>query len=311
MNILSIQSHVAYGYVGNRAATFPLQRLGLEVWAINTVQFSNHTGYGAWTGAVFAPDQVGALLDGIAALGVLGECDAVLSGYLGDSATGQAVIEAARRVRAANPKALWCCDPVMGDVGRGFFVRPGIPEMFRDQVLRNADIVTPNQFELDYLAGAPTRTLEQAVAACRRLLAQGPRVVLVTSLHRAPEIAPEIAPETAEGTADADPDQIEMLAVTAEGAWLVATPLLRFPVPPNGSGDAVAALFLAHYLRSGDAAAALGEAAAAIFAIMQATHRARRRELDLIGAQDEIARPVRRFAVHPVGAQPAGRGSAS
>lgn len=294
MNILSIQSHVAYGYVGNRAATFPLQRLGLEVWAINTVQFSNHTGYGAWTGAVFAPDQVGALLDGIAALGVLGECDAVLSGYLGDGATGQAVIEAARRVRAANPNAIWCCDPVMGDVGRGFFVRPGIPEMFRDQALREADIITPNQFELDYLAGAPTRTMAQAVEACRKLLGRGPRVVLVTSLHRA----------------DADPDQIEMLAVTADAAWLVATPLLHFPVPPNGSGDAVAALFLAHYLRSGDAASALGEAAAAIFAIMQATHRAARRELDLIGAQDEIARPVRRFAVHAVAAQPVDRGSA-
>jgi pyridoxine kinase len=296
MNILSIQSHVAYGYVGNRAATFPLQRLGLEVWAINTVQFSNHTGYGAWTGEVFAPGHIGALLDGIAALGVLGECDAVLSGYLGDGATGQAVIEAARRVRAANPKAIWCCDPVMGDVGRGFFVRPGIPELFRDQVLRNADIVTPNQFELDYLAGAPTRTLEQAVAACRKLLAQGPRVVLVTSLHRAPEAAEETAPEIA----DVDPDQIEMLVVTAEGAWLVATPLLRFAVPPNGSGDAVAALFLAHYLRSGDAAAALAEAAAAIFAIMQTTYNAGRRELDLIGAQDEIVRPSRRFAARQV-----------
>lgn len=293
MNILSIQSHVAYGYVGNRAATFPLQRLGLEVWAINTVQFSNHTGYGAWTGAVFAPDHVGALLDGIAALGVLGECDAVLSGYLGDGATGQAVIEAARRVRAANPRAIWCCDPVMGDVGRGFFVRPGIPELFRDQVLQSADILTPNQFELDYLAGGPTRTLDQAVAACRRLLAQGPRVVLVTSLHRT----------------DADPDRIEMLAVTADAAWLVATPLLRFAVPPNGSGDAVAALFLAHYLRCGDAAAALGEAAAGIFAIMQATHRAGRRELDLIGAQDEIARPSHRFKVQHVGTPHASGGS--
>jgi len=285
MNILSIQSHVAYGYVGNRAATFPLQRLGLEVWAINTVQFSNHTGYGAWTGEVYPPAHMTALLDGIAALGVLGECDAVLSGYLGDGAMGEAVIDAATRVRAANAAALWCCDPVMGDTGRGFFVRPGIPELFRDRIVALADIVTPNQFELDYLAGATTNSLADAIAACRTVLAKGPRLVLLTSLHRQ----------------DAVVGEIEMLAVTRDQAYLVATPMLPFAVPPNGSGDAVAALFLAHYLKSHDPAAALGEAAAAIFAIMQATQRAGRRELDLIGAQDQIAQPGRRFAVQQVG----------
>jgi pyridoxine kinase len=284
MSILSIQSHVAYGYVGNRAATFPLQRLGLEVWAINTVQFSNHTGYGAWTGEVYPPTHMRALIDGIAALQVLGECEAVLSGYLGDGAMGEVVIDAVTRVRAANRQALWCCDPVMGDVGRGFFVRPGIPELFRDRILPLADIVTPNQFELDYLAGTQTRSLNDAIVACRALLSRGPRIVLVTSLHRA----------------DARPGEIEMLAVTDQAAYLVATPQLEFAIPPNGSGDAVAALFLAHYLKHKDVATALGAAAAAIFAIMQATHRAQRRELDLIGAQDEIAQPSRYFNVQQV-----------
>jgi len=284
MNILSIQSHVAYGYVGNRAATFPLQRLGLEVWAINTVQFSNHTGYGAWTGEVYPPASMAALVQGIEARGVLGECDAVLSGYLGDSAMGDVVIDAVTKVRAANDQALWCCDPVMGDVGRGFFVRSGIPELFRDRILPLTDIVTPNQFELDYLAGTETRSLDATITACRALLAKGPRIVLVTSLHRA----------------EAKAGEIEMLAVTKNAAYLVATPQLDFAVPPNGSGDAVAALFLAHYLKSKDVAAALGEAAAAIFAVMQATHRAGRRELDLIGAQDEIARPSRHFEVQQV-----------
>ncbi|MEO8559999.1 MAG: pyridoxal kinase PdxY [Rhodospirillales bacterium] len=284
MNILSIQSHVAYGYVGNRAATFPLQRLGVEVWAINTVQFSNHTGYGAWTGEVYPPAQIAALIDGIAARGVLGECDAVLSGYLGDSAMGEVVIDAATRVRKANDNALWCCDPVMGDVGRGFFVRPGIPELFRDRIVPLTDILTPNQFELDYLAGTTTSSLDDAIAACRKLLARGPRIVLVTSLHRH----------------DAKPGEIEMLAVTKNAAYLVATPQLDFATSPNGSGDAVAALFLAHYLKNKDVAKALAEAAAAIFAVMQATHRAGRRELDLIGAQDEIARPSRHFAVRPL-----------
>jgi pyridoxine kinase len=284
MNILSIQSHVAYGYVGNRAATFPLQRLGLEVWAINTVQFSNHTGYGGWTGEVYPPAHVAALMDGLAALGILGECNAVLSGYLGDGETGQAVIEAVARVRAANPQALWCCDPVMGDVGRGFFVRPGIPALFRDRIVPLADILTPNQFELEYLAGTTIDTLEQAISASRALLERGARIVLVTSLHRAHATAGDI----------------EMLAVTREAAFLVATPKLDFPTAPNGSGDAVAALFLAHYLRSGDVGQALAGAAAAIFAIMQATLSANRRELDLIGAQDQIAQPRRQFAVREI-----------
>jgi pyridoxine kinase len=248
------------------------------------VQFSNHTGYGGWTGEVYPPAHVAALMDGLAALGILGECNAVLSGYLGDGAMGEAVIDAATRVRAANAAALWCCDPVMGDTGRGFFVRPGIPELFRDHIVALADIVTPNQFELDYLAGTTTRSLADAVAACRAVLAKGPRLVLLTSLHRH----------------DAAAGEIEMLAVTADAAYLVATPLLHFEVPPNGSGDAVAALFLAHYLKSHDAAAALGEAAAAIFAVMQATQNAGRRELDLIGAQDQIAQPSQRFAVRQV-----------
>lgn len=284
MNILSIQSHVAYGYVGNRAATFPLQRLGFDVWAVNTVQFSNHTGYGAWKGEAFSPPHIRAVIDGIAERGVLGQCDALLTGYLGDPAMGEAVIEAAARVRAANPAAIWTCDPVMGDVGRGFFVRPGIPELFRDRIAPLADIVTPNQFELEHLAGGTIDTLRQAIDAAHAVIARGTGTVLVTSLQRK----------------EAAPGTIEMLAVNAGGAHLVATPWLDFAVPPNGSGDATAALFLAHYLRGRDIAQALGEAAAGIFALMDATARSGRRELAMIAAQDEMVRPARRFAVTDV-----------
>lgn len=280
MNILSIQSHVAYGYVGNRAATFPLQRLGFDVWAVNTVQFSNHSGYGTWRGEVFAADQVREVVAGIAERGVLGSCHGVLSGYLGDPAMGETVLDAVDQVRAANPAALYCCDPVMGDVGRGFFVRPGIPELFRDRIAVRADIITPNQFELEYLAGGTIDTLATALEAARSVLARGPRIVLLTSLRR------REAPEGA----------IEMLAVAPHEAWLVATPFLSFDIPPNGSGDAVAALFLATYLRTGDIGAALSGAAGAIFAIMDATRRAGQRELALIAAQDEIVAPSRRFA---------------
>src|SRR5437868_5794790 len=174
MNILSIQSHVAYGHVGNAAATFPLQRIGVEVWPIHTVQFSNHTGYGAWTGRVFEAALIGELVDGIAARGVLGTCDGVLSGYMGSADTGAAILDAVARVKAANPSARYCCDPVIGDVGRGVYVRADVPEFMRECALPAADIVTPNQFELDLLSGTATATLAGALSAVEGLRARGP-----------------------------------------------------------------------------------------------------------------------------------------
>ena len=183
MKILSIQSSVAYGHVGNSAAVFPLQRLGHEVWPVLTVHFSNHTGYGAWRGPLLDPADVREVIAGIDDRGVLGECDAVLSGYQGDPAVGAVILDAVARVKAANPDAVYCCDPVMGDVGRGMFVRPGIPEFMRDTVVPQADILTPNHFELDFLAGAhdhapSTRCWPRST----RSATAGPRDVLVTSV---------------------------------------------------------------------------------------------------------------------------------
>ncbi|MEO0394141.1 MAG: pyridoxal kinase PdxY, partial [Pseudomonadota bacterium] len=226
-SLLSIQSHVAFGYVGNRAATFPLQRLGFDVTAVNTVQFSNHTGYGAWTGEVFTADHIAGLIDGVEARGGLDVCAGVLSGYLGDAALGEVVLDAVTRVKGRNPDALFCCDPVMGDVGRGFFVRDGIPEFFRDKALASADILVPNQFELAYLADQPIATLDDALTATASLRQQGPRQVLVTSF------------EPKEGP----PDQISMLLDTDEGAWQVDTPRLPLNPAPNGAGDCTAALY--------------------------------------------------------------------
>ena len=157
MNILSIQSHVAYGHVGNSAAVFPLQRIGVEVWPVHTVQFSNHPGYGAWRGRVFSAATIRLVVQGIEERGVLGECDGVISGYLGSADTGEAVVESVARVKGANPAARYCCDPVIGDVGQGVFVRRGIPEFIKERMLPIADVVTPNQFELDYLVGRPQR----------------------------------------------------------------------------------------------------------------------------------------------------------
>ncbi|MBS0539451.1 MAG: pyridoxal kinase PdxY [Proteobacteria bacterium] len=278
MRFLSLQSHVAYGYVGNRAAVFPLQRLGHEVWAVNTVEFSNHTGYGAWRGRAAPAEQVAEIVQGIEALGVLKSCDALITGYVGDAALADVVLDTARRVRAANPKAIWCCDPVLGDIDTGIYVKPGIDTFFRDRALPAADLITPNHFELEHLTGGKVETLEAALAATRSLM-NGPRLALVTSLRRS----------------DLAADRIEMLAVTHDAAWRIATPLIGFPIAPNGTGDAVAALFAAHWLESGDAADALGKAASSIYAVLEQTAAMGERELQLVAAQERLVAPERRF----------------
>ncbi len=278
MKILSIQSSVAYGYVGNSAAVFPLQRLGHEVWPVFTVHFSNHTGYGEWRGPLLAPSDVADVIAGIADRGVLGEADAVLSGYQGDPAMGAVILDAVAQVKAANPDAVYCCDPVMGDVGRGMFVRPGIPEFMRDEVVPLADIITPNHFELDFLSGRTTRTLDEVLAAVDVVRDTGPRDVLVTSV-----------------LADDDAGEIDVVAVSDAGAWAVTTPLL--PISPNGCGDVTAALYLAHLLTTGSPAEALARTTASVYAVLEATLAAGTREIQLIAAQEAIAVPPSTFEV--------------
>jgi pyridoxine kinase len=277
LNILSIQSSVAYGHVGNSAAVFPLQRIGVEVWPVHTVHFSNHTGYDTWRGLILPVEAVAEVIQGIEERHVLARCDGVLSGYMGDVSLGKIVLEAVAKVRRANANAVYCCDPVIGDVGRGFFVRPGIPEFMRDHAVPAATIVTPNQFELEYLANRGVTDLESALEAVEVIKASGPKVVLVTSLRRQ----------------DAADDLIEVLAVDGSDAYLVGTPLL--PLNANGAGDMTAALFLAHWLRTGSIREALERTVAAVFAVLEATVRAGEREMQLIDAQEAIANPERRF----------------
>ncbi len=290
MNILSIQSHVTYGHVGNSAAVFPLQRLGFEVWPLHTLQFSNHAGYEDFAGQVFSAQHLREVVEGLAVRGVLGACDAVLSGYLGTAEAGAAVCDAVARVKAANPKALYACDPVMGDGDSGdgeggLYVDAALPEFFRERALALADIVTPNVFELETLTGARVATLEQAVAAARGLTDRGPSVVLVTGLRHDTTRAGEI----------------ELLAVTETDTWRLCTPLLACDPQPNGAGDLLAALFLGHYLRARDAGRALEAAAAAAFAVLDATRAAGARELQLIAAQDQIVAPKRHFSADRIG----------
>ncbi|MDA8048885.1 MAG: pyridoxal kinase PdxY [Rhodospirillales bacterium] len=280
MNILSLQSWVAYGHVGNAAAMFPLQRLGVEVWAVHTVQFSNHTGYGDWAGDVFDGPAISALVSGIARRGALGACDAVLSGYLGGPDIGRAVLGAVRQVKSANPRALYCCDPVIGDAGR-VYVRAGIAELLRTEALPAADIAVPNSFELTLLSESACTTLSEAKSAVARLQAMGPRTVLVSGLRT-------------EGT---PVDALDLL-VGEDGAFhLLRTPVL--PVMVNGAGDVLAALFLYHRLATGTAPTALERAAASLFGVIRRTAEQGARELEIIAAQEEFVRPTRRFAALP------------
>jgi pyridoxine kinase len=285
LNILSIQSWVAYGHVGNASAVFPLQRLGAEVWAVNTVQFSNHPGYGAWRGQVFPGELIQELVTGIEERGALAACDAILSGYMGAAEIGEAILSAVGRVKAANPGGLYCCDPVIGDVGRGVYVRPGIPDLMRDRALPAADILTPNQFELEWLTGRQVGDLASAQAAVSALAGSmapaGPRCVLVTSLQ----------------LEDTPADAMDMLVGEGGAFHRLRTP--RLPVNVNGAGDAIAALFLFHRLRWGEAAVALSAAASSIYGILRRTAEAGAREIQTVAAQEEFVTPSRVFRAVP------------
>lgn len=282
LTVLSIQSAVAYGHVGNSAAVFPLQRIGVEVLPVYTVNFSNHTGYGAWRGPLIAPEDVREVVTGIEERGVLGEIDAVLSGYQGGEGIGDVIIDAVARVKAANPNAVYACDPVMGNAKSGCFVAPAIPVLLRDRVAPVADIITPNQFELGFLTGTEPDTLESTLASVDAARAMGPNTVLVTSVER---------PDREEGT-------IEMLAVDDKGAWLVATPHL--PMKANGSGDVTAALFTAHYVETGDAKAALERTVSSVYELLRLTLESGARELQLIPAQEFYANPPLQFTARQV-----------
>lgn len=291
MRVLSIQSSVAYGHAGNSAATFPLQRLGHDVYPVLTVHFSNHTGYGAWRGTVLDPAIVADVINGIEDRGAFADIDAVLTGYQGSPGVAEVVLDAVARVRAASPAAIYCCDPVLGDTDRGFFVLPGIPALMRDTVVPVADIVTPNVFELSYLAGdgsdpetatgADISTVPAILAAVARLREMGPRTVLVTSVEDA-----------------ADPEHIGMIALDDTGAYQVTTP--KLPISVNGLGDVTAAVFLARLGSGAPIERALAQTASAVFAVLSETVRQGSREIRLIDAQDAIAEPACEFEVHRI-----------
>ena len=279
--ILSIQSHVVYGHVGNSAAVFPLQRLGREVWPLMTVQFSSHTGYAGWRGRAFDAGLIDECVTGLAAIGALSGCAGLLTGYLGRAEIGEAALRALERLRAANAGAAYACDPVIGRAGRGSYVAAGVGEFFRDRALGATTVLTPNAFELEWLTGSEVRDLRAAKRAIAALRGRGPRVVVAKSLK----------------LDDTPAGALDMLAGDEAGFWRLRTPKLKIAV--NGAGDVFAALFFHHWLETRATPEALSRAASSVHAIVSATLAAGSRELALIAAQDELIRPSRRFAAAP------------
>jgi pyridoxine kinase len=273
-NVLSIQSHVVFGHAGNSAAEFPIRRLGVNVWPLNTVQFSNHTQYGHWAGSAIDAKQMQELVEGIGAIGMLPRCDAVLSGYLGTPEQAQAVIEIVRAVKAVNPHARYFCDPVMG-TATGCRVEPGIQEFLVQSMPEVADAIMPNHSELQRLVGRMIETTEEAVAACRELMQRGPKLVLVKHLL----------------DRNSPADRFNMLVVTERESWVGQRPLYPFARQPVGVGDLTSAVFVARTLLGDPLRVAFEHTLAAVNGVMRATWDAGRYELELIAAQNDIAHP--------------------
>ncbi|MDH3235038.1 MAG: pyridoxal kinase PdxY [Alphaproteobacteria bacterium] len=274
MAILSIQSHVAYGRVGNRLAVFALERLGHEVWPINTVDLSNHPAYGAYRGRVVPADEIAALIAGLAERGAFARCEAVLSGYLGAPETGPVVLDAVAQAKAASPQAVYCLDPVMGDRQNGIYVAEGLPEFFRAQALPHADIVIGNDFEIGLLAGHAARSFSNPRDAATALLAKGPAVVVATGIEEGATLA--------------------TMALSREGAWIVRSP--RVAAPAYGAGDLFSAVFLDRLLATADVVAALEHTVSAVHGVFTVTAKAGADALALSAAQDELLAPSRLFA---------------
>lgn len=281
MRFLSIQSSVAYGHVGNSAAVFPLQRIGVDVMPVFTVCFSNHTGYGSWRGPMLTGNDIREIVTGIEERSGLAGVDAVLSGYQGGNDIGDAILDAVDRVKQHSPDAVYACDPVLGNAKSGCHVAPEVQDLVRDRVVPHADLLTPNQFELGFVTGTSPRTLDDTLASIEAARARGPQTVLVTSVER---------PERA------DDNVIEMIAADGDEQWIIETP--RLPLKANGSGDVTAALFTAHLMRSTHLGEALERTTSSIFALLQNTLDSGQRELQLVASQEAFAHPAMEFKAH-------------
>ena len=277
MTVISIQSQVAFGHVGNSAAVFPMQMHGIDVIAVPTTLLSNRPGYPTIRGRVLEARLIADLLLGIRERGAVETCNMILSGYLGSPDIASVVAEFVARAKASNPALRYACDPVLGDRDRGLFVQPDIPPFVRDRLCALADIVTPNHFEFEFLCGAEARTIDQVFARAAELIARGPSTVVVTSAELA---------DTLDG-------QIDTIAVERSRAFRVTTP--KLPISPNGTGDLFAGLYVSASVRGADTPDALAHAVSAVFAVLERTAARGTEEMRIVESGDLLAHPKRRF----------------
>jgi pyridoxine kinase len=283
MSVISIQSQVAYGHVGNSAAVFPMQMRGIDVIAVPTTLLSNRPGYPTIRGRILDPALVADLLTGIEERGAVNSCRMILTGYLGSPEIAGIVAAFVTRAKQNNPKLIYCCDPVLGDSDSGLFVHEGIPPIFRDVLCPLAEIITPNHFELEWLCGAKATTIDEVIARARALLVGGPSTVVVTGAK----------------LADTPADRIDTLAIEGSAAWRLSTPQL--PIRPSGTGDLFASLLVSALLDGADTPGALAEAGSAIFAVLERTAAAGTEEMRIVEAAPLLFQPSRRFEAILVG----------
>jgi pyridoxine kinase len=283
MNVISIQSQVAFGHVGNSAAVFPMQMHGIDVTAVPTTLLSNRPGYPTLRGRVLDPQLVADLLLGIEERGAIDACDMILSGYLGSPEIAVLVADFVARAKARNPSLLYCCDPVLGDRDRGLFVQTDIPPLVRDRLCPLADIITPNHFEFETLGGATAATTDQVIAQAQTLLARGPSTIVITSAE----------------LSDTPDGEIETLAAERSQSWRVRTP--KLPISPSGTGDLFASLFAAARVQGKNTRQALGHAASAIYAVLARTAAEGTEEMRIVASAEQLVRPTRRFDAIAIG----------
>jgi pyridoxine kinase len=283
MNVISIQSQVAWGHVGNSAAVFPMQLHGIDVTAVPTTLLSNRPGYPTIRGRVLEAQLVSDLLLGIEERGAVDACSMIVSGYLGSADIAAVVADFVARAKARHPALLYCCDPVLGDRDRGLFVQPDIPPVVRDRLCPLADIITPNHFEFETLGGARATTTGQVIAQAQTLLACGPSTIVVTSAE----------------LSDTPDGEIETLAVERSQSWRVRTP--KLPISPSGTGDLFASLFASARVQGKNTPQALGHAASAVYAVLERTAAAGTEEMRIVASAEQLVHPTRRFDATAVG----------
>jgi pyridoxine kinase len=270
MNVLSIQSQVVYGHVGNSAAAFVLQRQGHAVWQVPTVLFSNHLGKPTFRGRDVPAEQARDLIQGLKELGYLDDVDMLLTGYLGTPATARLAAELAGIIRAQRPQAIFACDPVMGD-DDALYVKPDLADAITTDLVSLADVLLPNIFELARLTGCTIKDGGGALEAAQALKqSSGVKVLVATGIP-----------------ADR-PDRIAALALADGKVHLAEAPRRKLRV--SGTGDTFTALFTGYYVCDRDAEGALQFAMRAMDVICAATEAADADELLIVQTQNEWAR---------------------